>query len=183
MKTSSPRRAAFAALLLAPVLAACGFNAQTDQVYQPATGVNDRDGSVDVLNALIVSAEDGSGTFVATLVNNDQSERDELTGVTGDGVTARIAPKSDPIEVPADGLANLAESGAVTVTGEAVKAGDFVSVTLTFASGQSTTVKVPVVLNGNDYVSVPLPRSSESAKPSEEPTEEPTGEPTDEHAE
>ena len=71
MKSPSQRRLAIAALLLVPALASCGFNAQTDQVYQAAVGINDRSGEVDILNALIVSGEDGSGTFAGTLVNKD----------------------------------------------------------------------------------------------------------------
>ena len=68
-----------AAVVAAPVMSSCGvnFDAQTDQVYNPAVGVNDRSGSVDVLNALIVSKAPGSGTVVATLVNNDEERADE----------------------------------------------------------------------------------------------------------
>jgi hypothetical protein len=76
-----------AAVLAAPVLSSCGvnFDAQTDQVYNPAVGVNDRDGSVDVLNALVVSGSAGSGTVVATLVNNDQEKDDSVRGIAGAG--------------------------------------------------------------------------------------------------
>ena len=52
MKSTSLRRAAIAAAVLAPVLAACGFNAQTDQPYQPAEGVLNRDKDVDVEQTL-----------------------------------------------------------------------------------------------------------------------------------
>ena len=74
MLTSARRRlAAVALVLLVPLLGACGFGYQTDQVYQPSVGVNDRDGTVDVLGAVVVSSADGQGTFVASLVNKDQS--------------------------------------------------------------------------------------------------------------
>jgi hypothetical protein len=62
------RRLATAALLLAvPALSSCSvsFGAQTDQVYNPSAGVDDRSGSVDVLNALVVSGAAGSGTWPA----------------------------------------------------------------------------------------------------------------------
>lgn len=184
MKSPSQRRAAFAALLLAPTLAACGFNAQTDQVYQPSTGVNDRDGSVDVLNALIVSGTDGSGTFAATLVNNDQDQSDELTGVTGEGVTASM----EPVAVSAAGVVNLAESGDVSILGDAVKAGGWVSLTLTFANGDTSSVRVPVVTDTGDYTEVPLPKRTKPADEAtdgatdgatEEPSDEPTAEATE----
>ncbi|MBO9521763.1 MAG: hypothetical protein J7518_09520 [Nocardioidaceae bacterium] len=160
MKISSQRRAAFASLLLAPALAACGFGAQTDQVYQAATGVNDRSGDIDVLNALIVSGEDGSGTLAVTLVNNSQTQKDALTGVTGEGVTV----DAKKVTVPVDGLVNLAESGDVSVDGDGVAAGKFVTLTLTFENGQATTVTVPVVTDEGDYADVPLPK----AKPSDD---------------
>ena len=51
MKSPIQRRVAIAALLLAPALTACGFSEQTDQVYQPAVGVNDRSDTVYVLSA------------------------------------------------------------------------------------------------------------------------------------
>ena len=46
--------------------------------YTPSVGVNDRDGDIDVLHALVVSGAEGSGTVVAALVNNQQ-EDDALT--------------------------------------------------------------------------------------------------------
>lgn len=164
MKSTSQRRTAIAALLLAPALVACGFNVQTDQVYQAATGVNDRDGAVDVLNAVIVSGSDGSGTLAVTLVNNDQDDAHELTGITGDDSTATM----EAIEVPANGLVNLAESGAVAITGDRVEPGNFVTLTLDFADGQTTELRVPVVAHEDEYDDVPLPKQT---KPAAEATE------------
>ena len=66
------RLAALALVLLVPGLGACQY--QTDQVYQPGVGVNNRDGTVDVLGAVVVSSTDGKGTFVASLVNQDLEE-------------------------------------------------------------------------------------------------------------
>lgn len=153
MKYPSHRRVAIAALLLAPVLAACGFNEQTDQVYQAAVGVNDRSGEVDILNALIVSGVNGSGTFAGTLVNKDQANDDTLDSVTGPDVTA---PEVS-VDIPAAGVAPLAKTGDVTLKGSSIKPGSFVELTLSFASGQSTTIKVPVVAATGDYSDVPLP--------------------------
>jgi hypothetical protein len=54
------------ALVLAlPLLASCGFDKATDQVYTPGAGTDDRSGDVDVLSAVIVSAQPGPGTFIA----------------------------------------------------------------------------------------------------------------------
>jgi hypothetical protein len=164
VKSPTQRRTAIAALLLAPALTACGFNVQTDEVYQPAVGVNDRSGTVDVLNALVVSGADGSGTFAGTLVNSDATEDDRLDSVTGPEVTA----SKSVIPVPAGGTALLGKTGQVTVEGDVVEPGTFVELTFSFASGQTTTVKVPVVAATGDYADVPLPdgESEESASDS-----------------
>ena len=166
MKSPIQRRAAIAALLLVPTLGACGFSAQTDQVYQAATGVNDRSGKVELLNAQIVTAADGAGTFIATLDNTDAKNADRLVSVTGTGVTA----KAKDIDIPADGVANLAEPAEsgdpkLAVTGTGVKAGSWVRLTFVFESGQSTTLLVPIVENSEDYDHVPLPSEAPSDTP------------------
>jgi hypothetical protein len=163
VKTPNQRRVAVAALLLAPALTACGFSAQTDQVYQPAVGVNDRSGSVDILNALIVSGEDGSGTFAGTLVNKDTTTDDRLDSVSGEGITA----SRRTVDVPAAGVARLAQSGDVSLAGDRIVPGNFVEITLTFEGGQTTTVSVPVVEAGGDYAEVPLPKSTPSSDASD----------------
>ena len=156
--------AAATVLVAAPVLSSCGvsFGAPTDQVYNPSVGVDDRDGSVDILNALIVSGSDGSGTLVASLVDNDQVNADALTGVAGAGedeaLTAKVAGDA---EIPAGGLLNLATEGDVTVRGKRVVPGNFVKITFSFDRAGSVTMDVPVVTSDNpDYADVPLPSGS-----------------------
>jgi hypothetical protein len=166
VKSPTQRRVAIAALLLAPLLTACGFNEQTDQVYQPAVGVNDRSGNVDILNALIVSGTDGSGTFAGTLVNKNQTEDDTLQSVSGPDVTA----SRGTVKVPAGKAALLADSGALSLTGDGIVPGKWVELTFVFASGQSTTVKVPVVEASGDYADVPPPST---ATPSSSPSKAP----------
>ena len=61
---------AAAVVALAAPLSSCGFDYATDRVYTPASGANNREGEVDVLSAVVVSAAEGSGTFVASLSNN-----------------------------------------------------------------------------------------------------------------
>lgn len=158
MKSLSRRSGVIASLLLAPVLTACGFSAQTDQVYQPAEGVLDRSGSVDILNALVVSGDDGAGTLATTLVNNLDTDA-QLTNVTGPEVTVP-APAED-VEIPALGLNNLADGGEIAVFGDGVVPGTFVELTLTFSTGQATTIKAPVVTAEDDYAEVPLPDPGE----------------------
>jgi hypothetical protein len=161
-------------------MSGCGvnFNAQTDQPYNPAAGVDDRSGSVDVLNALVVSGSDGSGAFVATLVNNSQTKGDTLKGVSGVGADSNIkatAPKTTAIAP--NGLLNLASSGPVNVTGKRVAAGNFVALRLSFDNGSAISVKAPVVsADDPQYAQVALPSSSASGSAS--PSGSPSGVPT-----
>jgi hypothetical protein len=163
-------RVAVATLVLAPVLAACGFNEQTDQVYQPAVGVDNRDGQINVLDALIVSGTNGTGTFVASLVNTNQAHNDELESISGAGITATDV--TTPIA--ANAAVNLADAGKIAISGAGVKAGYFVPITLVFANGQSTSITVPVVANDNEFAKVPLPSATPSDTPSATSTATPT---------
>lgn len=158
-----------AALLLAFPLTGCTFH-DTDFVYTPAQGVNDRDGAVDVLNALIVSGEEGEGRFIVGLANNDLEQGDELTGVTGSGEDSGVQVQVDSgeTEIPAGGFLQLAdpESAVVTVTGEDVVPGTFIRLTMEFANAEPVEVHVPVVEPGEDFADVTS--SSPSATPTDD---------------
>lgn len=171
MKSPFQRRTAIAALLLAPTLAACGFSAQTDQVYQAAAGTNYRSGDVYILNAAVVSSTDGSGTFAGTL-DNQTDKADTLTQVTGDGITAELGG-GEPLALPADGINNLGEPGEtvppakLTLSGsaDAIQPGKYVDLTFTFASGTTVTMKVPVFGPQDMYSDVPTPAPAPTATP------------------
>lgn len=161
MPTSVRRRLAVASIaLLVPALGACGFGEQTDQVYQPAVGVNDRQGTIDVLGAVIVSSEDGKGQFIASLVNGSTSRSDQLTDITGDGVQATV---DQPVRLEPDSLLNMAqEGGGIEVSGSRVQTGNFVRLTLEFGNGQKTELNVPVVGAEGEFASI-TPAASPSA--------------------
>lgn len=164
------RRLAGATLVLAiPVLAACGFGVQTDQVYQPAVGVNDRSGEVDVLGALVVSAKPGSGVFITSLVNKNVNRGDQLTNVQGQGV--QVATGVTP-QIPAEGLVNLADKsvGGIPVQGAAVRAGGYVTLQLTFQNAEPVTIQVPVVTDTGPYAGLGTPPSTAAASPSASPS-------------
>ena len=143
-------------LLAVPVTASCaihGRNAATNREYTPAAGSNARDAVVDVLGAVVVSAQPGSGTFIATFVNNDATEEAQVTGLGaapgGDEVTvADFAP----ITVPARGLDNLAAEGSagIPVSGD-FSAGDFLALQVTLGSGEIVDLKVPVVPDDEEF--------------------------------
>ncbi len=160
-------------LTATPVLTACGFNYATDRVYTPAAGVNNRDASVDVLGAVIVSAQDDAGTFIASFANNNADQEATVQSLSGSGDTPVQADTFSPVTIPAGGLVNLAIDGGFRVTGT-FKAGDFVPVTITFGNGQRVDMNVPVVTDDGNYAGLDTSGSSSSASPSESPSESPS---------
>ena len=159
------RSIAGAAVVLAvPVLSSCGasFGAQTDQVYNPAVGVDERSGTVDVINALVVSGDDGSGTVVATLVNNDQQDDDTLRTVSGAGDDAGLTVKvAGETAIPAGGLLNMATDSQTSISGERVTPGNFVRLSFAFDRGAAVKVDAPVVSSDNPaYADIEVPSGS-----------------------
>ena len=170
----SLRLVAGALVLAVPLLGSCGFDKATDRVYTPAAGTNDRDGDVDVLAAVIVAAQPDSGTFIASLSNNLSDKDFTLTGVVGagDSVSLTIEPSELSIEIPARGFVNLADEDPITVSGD-FDAGQFEQLTLTFDSGDTVTMRVPIVYACNYYEGLDSSASqaSASASPTESPSE------------
>ncbi len=159
--------AACALAVCAPVLTSCGFDYATDRIYTPATGVNNREASVDVLGAVIVSAEEGSGTFIASFANNSTEEPATVDALEGVDQSQLTASDFSPVEVPPGGLVNLAEEGGLEVEG-AVAAGEFVPVALQFGSGERVQLDVPVVTNCGYYEGLDGPSSAEQCEPESE---------------
>ena len=146
----------------APALTSCGFDYATDRIYTPATGVNYRDASIDVLGAVIVSSQEGSGTFIASFANNSTTEPGTVEGLAGDD-SDLTASDFSPIEVPAGGFVNLADEGGIEVNGE-FSAGGFVPVTVELGTGESVDMKVPVVTNCGYYEGLDGPPSAEQCE-------------------
>jgi copper(I)-binding protein len=156
---------AAAALAVTAALAACGFNYPTDRVNNITAGANYRDGTVNVLNAVIVSKNGSTGTFIATFVNNSQTKTVSLTGMTGDGtVVAQVSV--EPFPIPPQGLVNLADGGGIAVQGS-FTLGQFVALTLTFDDGETVAMKVPVVQDAGDYSGLDTASPSPTASPSD----------------
>jgi hypothetical protein len=147
VRRSIHRGTAVAALLVAaPLLSSCGFDASTLQVYNPSVGVGDQSGIVDVLNVLVVSDEDGSGTLVAGLVNNNQVQADRLADVRPGGDDKNVTVEvTGPTEIPPGDLLDLSDEGGVTVSGDNVVPGSWITLTFAFEHAASITVDAPVV--------------------------------------
>jgi hypothetical protein len=167
--------------LLAPaLLGGCGFNYATDRINSISAAANYRDGTVDVLNAAIVSKAPNSGTFVAGLANNDQTRTITLTDIAGDGTTVGPVTTSS---IPVDGNAyvNLAAKGKGVPVSGTFTAGQYVSLTLTFDDGETATLNVPVFQDGPGQwegldTSKPSGTGSLTASPTD--TASPTATPT-----
>lgn len=179
----SLRLVAGALVVATPLLGSCGFGKATDRPYTPGEGTNERSGDVKVLNAVVVSAQPESGTFIASLSNNGAEETsfEGLEGA-GDWSAALTVGEVDPaVELPVRGFANLAEEGGVPVSGD-FEPGDFLSLTLSF-DGDTVTMNVPVVFACDEFTGLDSsagggtseePTESESPSPGEVPTEDAT---------
>lgn len=144
-----PALLAASALLAGSLLGGCGFDYATDRVNTISAGVNDREGTIDVLGAVVIAGQDDVGVFAATLVNKDLEQEVSFDSLTETEQVAGGEP-GETVEIPPGGRANLFETGGVDVTG-AFAAGDFVDVTLTFDNGQVTTMTIPVVTPCHQY--------------------------------
>ena len=157
-----------AATLSVLSFASCGFDYATDREYTPGVGVNDRDGDLDVLAAVIVSAQPNSGRVVASLSNNLTDEEISLTEIASDASQTLTSESIEPVVVPPGQLVNLAETDPpLNVTGE-FEAGDYVPVVFKFSNGETTTLKVPVVNNSGYYENLD---GETTEAPSESPSE------------
>jgi hypothetical protein len=173
VNSSLRRSIAVTAIVLAPVLFSCGFNQPTDRVYTPGVGVNERDGEVDVLNALVVTGAPGSGSLVATLSNN-LDESDALVRVAGSGEDSALrVDLGGPLEVRPGGSLSVSDEAEVPVEGEAIKAGAFVELTFTFENAGTAKLQVPVVPRRGPYADIPVPSVAPTTAAPEE--EEPAG--------
>ena len=146
-------RLALGAVLLTAPLTSCGFDLATDRVNTVANGATQRDATLDVLNAVIVSAEEGSGVFVATLSNNDPAEPTTLESLAVDDPEEGQVADFSPIEVDPGSYVNLAAEDVtdVAVEGEGVAAGNVIPMTVEVSGGQVVQVEVLVVPNCGDY--------------------------------
>ena len=130
------------------VLSACGFDYPTQRTTTGVTvGTDYRDGNVSVLNAVVVSDAGNGGTFVATLVNNTDSDQ-QVTGITGSGSVTQV--DVTPVTIKPHGLVNLANEGGFAVSGT-FRIGDILDLTVAFGDGTSADMEVPVVAASGDW--------------------------------
>ena len=172
------RPTAIAGLLLlipaAGALSSCGFHYPTDRVNTISAGVNDRGGDMDALGIRVLATAKGEGRLIGALSNstNDTASLDAVSSSA-----AIQAGKFKAVEVNGGGTVNLADAADVPLTGD-FTAGDVIPLELSFSTGQTISLQVPVVKNCYQYTAVPTPspqggksQGSESASPSSTGTE------------
>lgn len=163
---------AVGALLLAtPALSSCGFNLATDRVNTTQHGATNRDKAVDVLAAVIIAEQPGTGTLSARLVNNSDGPT-ELTEIAGAEATLSFS-SIEPTEIAAGRAVAVADLGeGIRVDGD-YQAGEIVPLTMTFSNGDQVTLDVPVVKACDVYADVEQapPVESETAESGETETE------------
>ena len=146
-----------AAMLVVLASGACGsnFEAQTNQVYQPAIGTNSRVGDVYALNVFVV-AGDSRGTLVGALLNKANLP-DELLAVeaSDDGSPLKTSFSDSGLVLPPDRLVQLAQDRAsVSIRGDAVTAGRVIEVTLRFRNAAPVTMEAPIVAPSGPYATI-----------------------------
>lgn len=155
-----------AVLVSVTALTACGanFDAQTQHVYQPADGVNNKDSDVYVMGALIVAVAneetegDGTGTVVARLINS-AAESDSLSSVVAadnEGNEITVDGLAEPLEISPGESLQLTEDSPIQLNGDNLKVGTLVTLDFTFENAQLVSVQVPVLPNEGDYAGVTI---------------------------
>jgi hypothetical protein len=165
-----------ASLALVSALAACGFNYPTDRINNITAGANDRDGTVTVLNAAIVSKEANLGSFVATFVNTSQTQQVSVTSITGDGTAVGQVPVA-PFPINPNGLVNLAAEGGITIQGT-FSLGQFVTLSIAYDNGETSTLSVPVVADDGQWAGLDQATATPTESPSASTTPSDTSSPS-----
>lgn len=152
--------AATAGVVAALTLGACsnGFEAQTDQIYQPGPGISVREGGVYLLNGAFVSDGQGHATLIGALLNQQKTPDRLLTvGVTdskGRPANASILPGT--IALPPKVSVQLSETGPIRADGVGLAPGTFCTIDLTFQNAAPIKVQIPVLTRGRDFGGVPI---------------------------
>ncbi len=138
-------------LALVTAVSACGFNYATDEIYNASAGVNYRASTVDVLGAVIVSAQDGSGTFIATFSNGTVDSTETVKDITaGAADQTTTVTGFEPLTLKPSAFVNLADDPSVVVTGD-FAAGGYVTLKIDFETAADVELSVPVVAASYQY--------------------------------
>lgn len=158
------------ALLLALVPAAatltsCGFDYPTDRVNTIGSGDNNRENSVDALGIRVLATAKGEGRLIGSLANNLDEPATLDSVVSPEGQLE--VEEFEPVAVEGRAGVNLTAEAPISLTGD-FTAGDVVALDLTFSTGETASLDVPVVKACFQYTAIPSPSASESESASAE---------------
>jgi hypothetical protein len=166
-----------AGLAVTATLAACGFDYPTDRINNVAEGADYRDGTVDILNAVVVAQQANSGTFVATFVNNSPTKTISLQSASGDN-TAISSVDAPSFSLRPNTLVNLAQKKGIPVSGT-FSLGQFVPISFTFDDGETADLQVPVVSDQGQWAGLYVAPPSATASSSDTASPSATASPSD----
>jgi hypothetical protein len=149
-------------------LSACGFSYPTDRINNLTAGVNDRNGSVDILNAVVVARQANTGTFVATFVNGSPTKTISLQSASGDNTAISTVDAPSFTLLPGT-LRNLAADKGFPVSGT-FALGQFVNISFQFDDGETANLSVPVVADDGQWAGLDIATPSPSTSPSTSPS-------------
>ena len=159
-----------AGLAVVATLGACGLDYPTDKINNLTAGVQYRDGTVDILNAVVVAKQADSGTFIATFVNGSPSKTISMQTASGDN-TSISNVDATPFTLQPNTMVNLAAGKGIPVSGT-FALGQFVTITFQFDDGESANLDVPVVADDGQWAG--LDTSTPGATPSTTPSASPS---------
>lgn len=187
-RTAFRARTLGAAVVLGAALAlsGCGFDAQTLQTYTPAHGVNLDTKTVKVRNLLIVADTSGQGVLSGSFVSEAD---DTLNSVKGTALKAdgsdgsSLSVTGGPVAIKKIGITVLTAGDApVRVSSPDLKPGLLAKLDLSFASGLTQTITVPVLDAADPTykdidVKAPAPTPTPTPAPADSPTPTPEATP------
>ena len=157
------------------VLTGCssGFDATSGMDYAPSDGVIAGEGSIRVLNALVVAAEDADDGLISMKVVNRGDTADRITGIESDAGEVAIGGDA---QLPAGGAVSFGADGtSATISGISKEPGQTVRLIIRFAKSEPLTLRT-VVVEPTDYYEGLTPSASPTPTPT--PTETPTESPS-----
>ncbi len=161
--------AAVSAAILLLSGCATGFDAATNNQPDSGNGRSVDVGALQIRNASVIvdPADTSRATIIMTVINNDKTTDDVLNGVAAaktvgvDGEVNISLPHMQVVKVGYDSQYRI----VLTSVSGALEPGQFVDVSLMFASGQSAPLSMLVNANTGIYADIEIPATAVAPAP------------------
>jgi PBP1b-binding outer membrane lipoprotein LpoB len=151
-KTAVLATLAISSLLLAGC--ATGKNSPVSQIKQVTDGAEVDSGAIKVRDFLVVNQGDGSAAIVGTFVN-DGNSADQLTGITVNGIAAKLSSPSYALNPNSPVIFSGASANAAgTIPGLNAVAGNRYNATFTFRDAATVQASILVEAKTGYYSNV-----------------------------